>query len=212
MKKHGGDRANPQYFNYCIGQNSSRIKSTLSWVRVSSAQALGLKGLVLRSSGPASLITPTTVGHRRSTSYGKSCACWQSSLKEEEKPPLAELRYTIRKKLKTLRRAEWHRRRRMERARKRSSFLANPFGFTRRLLEHKRSGHLECSQEEVDFLHSTLSDPDREQELGPQRALQDMPVPTIAFNISVPTWKEVQEVIRAARASSSPGPSQVPYK
>lgn len=37
---------------------------------------------------------------------------------EDEKPPLAELRHTIRKKLTTLRRAEWHRRRRTERARK----------------------------------------------------------------------------------------------
>ncbi|XP_049324773.1 uncharacterized protein LOC125789951 [Astyanax mexicanus] len=132
---------------------------------------------------------------------------------EEEKPPLAELRHTIRKKLKSLRRAEWHRRRRMERARRRSSFLANPFGFTRKLLGQKRSGRLECSQEEVDnFLHNTLSDPDREQGLGPQRALLDVPAPIIEFNTSEPTWKEVQEVTRAARSSSAPGPSRVPYK
>lgn len=37
---------------------------------------------------------------------------------EEEKPPLAELRHSIRKKLVTLHRAEWHRRQQRERARK----------------------------------------------------------------------------------------------
>ncbi|XP_048863711.1 uncharacterized protein LOC125738598 [Brienomyrus brachyistius] len=132
---------------------------------------------------------------------------------EEEKPPLAELRHTIRKQLKTLRRAEWHRRRRVERARKRSSFIANPFRFAKQLLGQKRSGRLECSQEEVDnFLHNTLSDPVREQGLGPQTALRVMPTPTVEFNTSEPTWKEVQEVVTAARASSTPGPSQVPYK
>ncbi|XP_053183947.1 LOW QUALITY PROTEIN: uncharacterized protein LOC128367182 [Scomber japonicus] len=132
---------------------------------------------------------------------------------EEEKPPLAELQHTIRKRLMTLRRAEWHRRRRIERARKRTSFLSDPFGFTKRLLGQKRSGRLDCSKEEVDhFLHNTLSDPDREQELGQQAALVDVPTPLVEFNISEPTWKEIQEVVTAARASSAPGPSQVPYK
>lgn len=78
----------------------------------------------------------------------------------------------------TLRRAEWHRRRRVERARKRSAFSANPFGFAKRLLRQKCSGHLECSKEEVDeYLFNTLRDPDREKELGPQRALLDVPAP-----------------------------------
>ncbi|KAK0135126.1 hypothetical protein N1851_029059 [Merluccius polli] len=128
---------------------------------------------------------------------------------EAEKPPLAELRHTIRKKLTTLRRAEWHRRRRTERARKRSSFIANPFGFTKRLLGQKRSGRLDCSKEEVDdYLFNTLRDPDREQELGPQKALLDIPAPLVEFNTSKPTWKEVQEVVTSARASSAPGPTK----
>lgn len=57
------------------------------------------------------------------------------------------------------------------------------------------------------FLRNTLSDPDREQELGPKRDLLDMPAPTMEFNASGPTWKEVKEVITVAKASSSPGPS-----
>lgn len=58
----------------------------------------------------------------------------------------------------------------------------------KRLLGEKRSGHLDCSKEEVDhFLHNTLSDPDREQELGPQIALLDIPAPVVEFTISEPT-------------------------
>lgn len=116
---------------------------------------------------------------------------------EEEKPPLAELRHTTRKRLTTLRRVEWHIRWRIERARKQSSFIANIFGFTKQLLGQKRSGRLDCSKEEVDdYLYNTLHDPDREQELGPQRALLDVPAPLVEFNISEPTWKEVQEVVQ----------------
>lgn len=101
----------------------------------------------------------------------------------------------------------------MERARKRSVFIANPFGFTKKLLGQKRSGRLDCPKEEVDdYLCNTLCDPDREQELGPQRALLDIPAPLVEFNTSESTWKEVQEVVTSARASSAPGLSQVPYK
>lgn len=103
---------------------------------------------------------------------------------------------------------------RTERARKRtSSFLVNPFGFTKRLLGQKRSGRLDCSKAKVDnYLFNTLRDPNRGQELGHQRALLDIPAPLVEINTSEPTWKEVQEVVTSARASSAPGPSQLPYK
>ncbi len=45
---------------------------------------------------------------------------------DEEKRPLAELQNILRKKLMILRRAEWHRRRGRERARKRAAFIAIP--------------------------------------------------------------------------------------
>ena len=70
---------------------------------------------------------------------------------EEQRPPLAELRVILRKRLMTLHRAEWHRKRRKERARKRASFIANPFGFTKSLLGQKRDGNLVCSKEELDL-------------------------------------------------------------
>ena len=134
------------------------------------------------------------------------------SAREDQKEPLAELRNILRKKLMTLRRAEGHRRRRKERARKRTAFLSNPFGFVKKLLGDKRSGHLSCSQEEVDqFLSNTLSDPQRDQALGPQKALIKLPPPKVDFNPREPSLKEVQEVVKRTRSASAPGPSSVPY-
>ncbi|XP_067284127.1 uncharacterized protein [Pseudorasbora parva] len=133
--------------------------------------------------------------------------------REEERGPLAELRVILRKKLMTLRRAEWHRRRRKERARKRAAFIANPFGFTKQLLGKKRSGRLTCSKVEIDrHLRDTFCDRSREQDLGHCQHLIDPPAPTLDFDRKEPSWKEIQEVIKTARASSAPGPSGVPYK
>ncbi len=131
---------------------------------------------------------------------------------EEEKQPLEELHNILRKKLTTLRRAEWHRRRGEERARKRAAFIANPFQFAKKLLGDKRSGRLECPREEVDhFLQNNMSDPLRDQDLGPNSALIIPAPPTAEFKLTEPSLKEVEEVIKAARSASSPGPSGVPY-
>lgn len=61
---------------------------------------------------------------------------------EVEKAGLADLRAILRKEFLTLRRAESHRRRQRERARKRAAFLANPFKLTKQLLSQKRIGRL----------------------------------------------------------------------
>lgn len=88
----------------------------------------------------------------------------------------------------------------------------NPFGFTRKILGQKRSGQLACMQEELDkYLSSTYRDSAREQDLGPCSALITPPELTSVFNIKEPTLKEVEEVVKAARTSSAPGPSGVPY-
>ncbi|KAL3976498.1 mitochondrial import inner membrane translocase subunit TIM8 [Sarotherodon galilaeus] len=130
----------------------------------------------------------------------------------EEKHALEELHNILRKKLITLRRAEWHRRRGRERARKHAAFIADPFRFSKQLLGVKRSGQLECSAEEVNnFLHETMSDPLREQDLGPNKALINPAPPSVEFKLTEPSLKEVCEVIKAARSASSPGPSGVPY-
>ncbi|XP_067280778.1 uncharacterized protein [Pseudorasbora parva] len=94
-----------------------------------------------------------------------------------------------------------------------TDFIANPFGFTKQLLGKKRSGRLTCSKVEIDrHLRDTFCDRSREQDLGHCQHLIDPPAPTLDFDGKEPSWKEIQEVIKTARASSAPGPSGVPYK
>jgi hypothetical protein len=145
--------------------------------------------------------TPTTysMNHRAAKIHKirqelKSLKKRYKEASEEQRPPLEELRAVLRKRLMTLRRAEWHRRRRKERSRKRASFIANPFGFTKQLLGQKRDGKLLCSKEEIDqHLHSTYSDPLREEELGQCNILVDPPPPTKEFDSREPTkWNPIQ--------------------
>ena len=130
----------------------------------------------------------------------------------EVRPALEELRGLLRAKLKAIRRAEWHRRRGKERARKRTNFIANPFGFARKLLGDKRSGMLESPVEEINAHPSnTFSDPSRDVELININSLISPEPPSVEFNDKPPTWKEIQEVVKAARTSAAPGPNGVPY-
>lgn len=73
------------------------------------------------------------------------------------------------------------------------------------------NGHLKCSLEEVTYLHKALSDSVSEQELGPNKGLVSPDPPSFEFNQKEPSWKEIEEVIKAARSASAPGPSGVPY-
>ena len=131
---------------------------------------------------------------------------------EGECQPLTELRKILRAKLRTIRKAEWHRRCRKERARKRTSFLTDPFGFAKKLLSDKRSGQLNCPTEELNtYLRDNLSDPERDKELGNLEAVIRPHQPTTKFDLEEPSWKEVREVVKAARSASVPGPSRVPY-
>lgn len=112
---------------------------------------------------------------------------------EEHRDALSELRQILRRKLITLRRAEWHRGKGEERAKKRKAFITNPFSFTKRLLGQKKSGNLMCPVEEINHhLNITFSDPLREQDLGPYEALVKPPEPVVQFNIAEPTLKEVK--------------------
>lgn len=111
----------------------------------------------------------------------------------------------------TLRRAEWHRRRRKERARKRAAFMANPFRFTKQLLGQKRSGQLTCSKAEVDcHLRDTFSDRSREQDLDHCQQLINPPAPTLDFNGKEPSERRSRRWSR--NLEQAPGPSGVPYK
>ena len=131
----------------------------------------------------------------------------------EEKLALTDLRDIIREKLKTLRRAEQHRRKGKERAQKRKVFISNPFRFCKKLLGQTKSGYLKCSEEVMNnHLQITFSDDAREQELGPCKNLIDPPEPTKEFIIREPTLSEVKKVVHSARSCSAPGPSGVPYR
>ena len=75
---------------------------------------------------------------------------------KEERPALSELRSFNREKLKSLRRAENHRRNKREKRQKRARFTSNPFRYVSSLLGVKRSGKLNKPKEEVEaYLRTT---------------------------------------------------------
>lgn len=113
----------------------------------------------------------------------------------------------------TLWSAEFHRRRRKERARKRAAFLANPFKLTKQLLGQKRAGRLTCSKDALnDHLKATYSDSSREQPLGPCDVLITPPEPAAGFDLKEPCLREVEDVVRKARSSSAPVQVECPTK
>lgn len=122
--------------------------------------------LVLKRARP---IYPSTLteGRVRSTNCGKCFGLWKFRVTiENEKSPPAKFYNIIRKSLTTL---NWTEDRRKQ-ARRQTAFIADPFGLTKQLLGQCYSDHLACSKKEVDHLHNTISDSDRERELGPLRA------------------------------------------
>ena len=85
----------------------------------------------------------------------------------------------------TLKRAEYHWRRRKERANKRAAFISNPYGFTKDLLGQKRSGSLKCSKEELEeHLSSTYSDPRCDKQLEEFSRLIEPHEATKEFDLS----------------------------
>jgi len=84
-----------------------------------------------------------------------------------EKVSLAQLRGQLRSRLKTLTTAERVAKKRKTKAKKRSAFIANPYRFSRDLLEEERSGKMESSKIEVEqHLRNAHSDPKRHDPLG----------------------------------------------
>lgn len=87
--------------------------------------------------------------------------------------------------------------------RKRTAFISNPFTFFKKFLGDECSDSLVCSADELNtFLHNALSDPERELELQPQRALIIPPPLSVEFTLREPTWTEIKEVVSS---------SSVPY-
>ncbi|XP_030008310.1 uncharacterized protein LOC115431800 [Sphaeramia orbicularis] len=105
------------------------------------------------------------------------------------------------------------RKRRKDRENKRAQFIKDPFRFTRTLLGEAKSGRLTSPREDVEaFLRETHNDISRNQALDANPNIDSIDMPGKELNISEPSWKEVQEVVKKARTGSAPGPSGIPYK
>ncbi|XP_052268605.1 uncharacterized protein LOC127869985 [Dreissena polymorpha] len=133
--------------------------------------------------------------------------------KDEEKLGLQELRDLQRKQLMELKKAETARKNRRKRAQQRTAFIANPYKFSKKLLDKEKSGILNSSMKEIQtHLRDTHSDTRRDDPLGPCSHIMPEPAPTIALDSKEPTLAEVKDVVKKARAGSAPGPNGIPYK
>ena len=56
-----------------------------------------------------------------------------------------------------------------------------------------------------------MIDPVKEQDMGINNRLIHQKPPVVQYDTCLPTWKEMQEVMRATGYASAPGPSGVPY-
>ncbi|XP_071138283.1 uncharacterized protein [Mytilus edulis] len=132
---------------------------------------------------------------------------------ENERLPLQQLRKETREKLKTLTRAETHRRDRKKKAKERATFTANPFQYMKRLFGARGSGKLENSREEVEeHLSKTHRDERRGEDLEECEKLLTPEESKEQFDESDLKFQEVQDVVRKARAGSAPGPNGISYR
>ena len=124
-----------------------------------------------------------------------------------------EVRDSLRKRLKSLRKAERSKRKRKERERKRARFFNSPFQFTKDIFDKSRSGVLKVSQEELEeHLNKTYSDPNRESPMSHIEGLVHPTEPSVPFDISPPKLSEIEQFLKKSRSASSPGNNGVPYK
>lgn len=106
-------------------------------------------------------------------------------------------------------------RQRKVRANKRAQFTKDPIRFTRTLLGEAISGRQTSSREDVEeFLRKTHNDTSRNQALdaNPNIHRDYDQKKKKKVNISEPSWKEVQEVVKKTITGSAPGPRGIPYK
>ncbi|CAC5424244.1 unnamed protein product [Mytilus coruscus] len=92
---------------------------------------------------------------------------------------------------------------------KRTQLKAHPFQYMKRLFGVRGSGKLENSKE---HLRKTHSDERREEDLEECEKLATPDEPKEQFDESELKLKEVQDVLKKARASSAPGPNGIQYR
>ena len=112
-----------------------------------------------------------------------------------------------------LRRAEYLRKKRKKIEYVRTAFYREPFKFAKGLFNQEKGGQLKATKSEVEeYLRNTYSDLEQCKVVG---LPPDMPpLGEIAHKMDVKPlrWKEVEEVVRHAKALSAPGPNGVPYR
>jgi hypothetical protein len=130
-----------------------------------------------------------------------------------ERHGLAKLRDQLRKKMASLRRAEYQRKKRKERERQRKAFFKSPYQFTKGLFEQGKSGELSVSQEVLEeHLTNTYSDANAGTPMPDIAGMMKPTRPGSAFDTSEPKLAEVERFIFKARSASAPGPNGIPYK
>ena len=95
----------------------------------------------------------------------------------------------------------------------RAAFVANPYKFSKQILDKERTGSVTNSLVEVqNYLRTVHSDPERHVPLGECKRIEAEPPPTTQFDESEPKLSEVKETLKKARNSSAPGPNGIPYR
>ncbi|XP_035527565.1 uncharacterized protein LOC118335412 [Morone saxatilis] len=115
---------------------------------------------------------------------------------ENEKEGLKVLWDQIRSRLATLRRAERIRKRRNKKEKERVSFFRDPFRYARSLLEEKKCGRLEATEQELEEnIKNQLTDQKKNIPLGSPGHVPRPAEPAVEFNTTPPKWTEVKLVV-----------------
>ena len=137
---------------------------------------------------------------------------WRKST-ELEREGINVLQEELRGRLAVLRRAEHLRKKRRKKERTRTAFYRDPFKFLKGLFSQEKGGQLRASRLEVeDYLRNTYSDLEKSRTVGPPPDMPPIGEIDHQMDIRPPRWKEIEGVVRRAKASSAPGPNGVPYR
>ena len=132
---------------------------------------------------------------------------------EEEKGGINLLQEEIQSRLVTLRRAENLLRKHRRKEQTRSRFYKDPFKFVKSLFTKEKSGSLLVSKADLEeHLKNSCTDDRHQEEVTLPPDMPPANPPEHKLDISLPRWSELEQILRRARAASSPGPNGVPYR
>uniref|UniRef100_A0A3B1K6T8 Reverse transcriptase domain-containing protein n=1 Tax=Astyanax mexicanus TaxID=7994 RepID=A0A3B1K6T8_ASTMX len=132
---------------------------------------------------------------------------------EAEREGIELLQEELRSKLVKLRRAEAMRKRRKKKERARIEFFRDPFRFVKSLFSKEKSGNLKVGKRELEeHFKSVYTEKERSSDLDLPADMPPLGDIEWKMDVNPPRWSEVQEVVKAAKAGSAPGPNGVPYR